>query len=204
MLCGNAVDLPLRQIVNPLVVMSVRMCRRSSRRCRYMPVLPDDGGVTPDAAGRTRLQVPGEVGTPGTAASRRGRRCGHSVAPDQQIQYMRKGRTPGGVRPFLERVVSGPAAADGAVRGRHVAAGRLHLLPVGVGLLVDHLEVATQLGDELLAGHRTLATPEVTGSKHIADDGLVLLLQRSGLVADHRTVGVDVAELVVNAHQNSP
>ncbi len=46
--------------------------------------------------------------------------------------------------------------------------------PWRVGLLVDHLEVATQLGDELLAGHRTRAAPEVTGSQHIANDGLVL------------------------------
>ncbi len=31
--------------------------------------------------------------------------------------------------------------ADGAVGLCHVVAGSLHLLPVGVGLLVDHLEV---------------------------------------------------------------
>src|ERR1700748_62619 len=60
---------------------------------------------------------------------------------------------------------SGPAAADGGVGGRHVVACRLHLLAVGVGLFVDDLEVATQLGDELLAGHRTRAAPEVTGSQ---------------------------------------
>jgi hypothetical protein len=57
----------------------------------------------------------------------------------------------------------------------------LDLLAVGVGLLVDHLEVASQLGDELLAGHRTSTTPEVTGSQHIADDGLVLGFQRGSL-----------------------
>jgi hypothetical protein len=49
----------------------------------------------------------------------------------------------------------GPARPDGAVAAGHVAAGALHLLAMGIGLLVDHLEVATQLGDELLARHRT-------------------------------------------------
>src|ERR1700744_2899932 len=98
----------------------------------------------------------------------------------------------------------GPAAADGGVGGRHVVACRLHLLAVGVGLLVDHLEVPTQLGDELLASNRARATPEVTGSQHIADDGLVLGLQRSGLGADQRAVGVDIAELVTDRHEYSP
>src|ERR1700742_719871 len=50
---------------------------------------------------------------------------------------------------------SGPAGADGAVGAGHVAAGGLRLLPVGVGLLVNHLQVTAQLGDELLAGHGT-------------------------------------------------
>ena len=77
---------------------------------------------------------------------------------------------------------------------------RLHLLAVLVGLLVDHLEVATQLGDELLASHRTGAAPEVTGSQHIANDGLVLGLQRGGLGADEGAVGVDIAELVIDCH----
>jgi hypothetical protein len=71
---------------------------------------------------------------------------------------------------------------------------------VGVGLLVDHLEVATQLGDELLAGHRTGATPEVTSGQHIANDRLMLLLQRRGLGADRGAVGVHITELVVNGH----
>jgi len=71
---------------------------------------------------------------------------------------------------------------------------------VGVGLLVNHLEVTTQLGDELLAGHRTGTTPEVTGSKHIANDGLVLGLQGGSLRANEGAVGVDIAELVVDRH----
>ena len=75
------------------------------------------------------------------------------------------------------------------------------LLAVGVGLLVDDLEVATQLGDELLAGHRTRTTPEVTGSQHIAHDALVLGLQRGGLGTDHRAVGIHVAELVTDRHE---
>ena len=69
---------------------------------------------------------------------------------------------------------------------------------MGVGLLVDHLEVATQLGDELLARHRTGATPKVPGRKHIANDGLVLGLQRGRLSPDRGTVSVDITELVVN------
>src|SRR6516164_4656930 len=60
----------------------------------------------------------------------------------------RRGCTRVGVLTRARGGWSGPAGADGAV-------GALHLLPVGVGLPVDHLEVATQLGDELLAGHRT-------------------------------------------------
>src|SRR5271156_958018 len=95
---------------------------------------------------------------------------------------------------------SGPAAADGGVGARHVVACRLHLLAVAVGLLVDHLEVPTQLGDELLASHGARATPEVTGSQHIANDGLVLLLQGSGLGTDQRAVGVDITELVTDRH----
>ena len=75
---------------------------------------------------------------------------------------------------WLPRLVLGPAAADGAVGGVHVVAGGLDLLAVLVGLFVDDLEVATQLGDELLAGHRTGAAPEVTGGQHIADDGCLL------------------------------
>src|SRR5947209_11029211 len=97
-------------------------------------------------------------------------------------------------------VVLGPAAADGGVGAVHVVAGGLHLLAVAVGLFVDDLEVATQLGDELLAGHRTRAAPEVTGSQHIAHDGLVLGLQGSGLGADQRAVGIDITELVTNRH----
>src|SRR5258708_27666614 len=97
-----------------------------------------------------------------------------------------------------EGVASGPAGADGAVGARHVAAGGLHLLAVLVGLLVDHLEVATQLGDELLAGHRTGAAPKVAGRKHIADDGLVLGFQRGGLRADGGAVGGNIPELVVS------
>ncbi|AFJ35819.1 hypothetical protein A5644_25225 [Mycobacterium intracellulare subsp. yongonense] len=72
---------------------------------------------------------------------------------------------------------------------------------MGVGLLVDDLEVAAQLGDELLAGHRTRTAPKVPGGKHITDDGLMLGLQESGLGADQRAMGVDVAELVVDAHR---
>jgi hypothetical protein len=63
-------------------------------------------------------------------------------------------RTPVGVRATI--VVAGglgPAAADGGVGGRHVVARGLDFLAVGVGLFVDGLEVAAQLGDELLAGH---------------------------------------------------
>src|SRR6201994_2885863 len=95
----------------------------------------------------------------------------------------------------------GPAAADGAVGGRHVVAGGLDLLAVGVGLFVDDLEVAAQLGDELLAGHRTRTTPEVAGGQHIAHDGLVLGLQRGGLGTDQGAVGIHVAELVTNRHE---
>src|SRR5271155_4277799 len=104
----------------------------------------------------------------------------------------------------LPRLVLGPAGADGGVGGRHVVAGGLHLLAVGVGLLVDDLEVATQLGDELLAGHRTRAAPEVAGGQHITNDGLVLLLQRGGLGADGGAVGIHVTELVANRHECSP
>ncbi len=98
----------------------------------------------------------------------------------------------------------GPAGADGAVGLRHVAAGGLDLLAVGVGLLVDHLEVATQLGDELLAGHRTGAAPEVAGSQHIANDGLVLGLERRRLGTDGGAVSVDIAELVIDGHWSCP
>jgi hypothetical protein len=72
----------------------------------------------------------------------------------------------------------GPAGADGAVGAGHVAASGLHLLPSGVGLLVSYLEVTAQLGDELLAGHRTGAAPKVTGSKHMANHGPMLGLGR--------------------------
>src|SRR5580692_9830755 len=113
-------------------------------------------------------------------------------------------RTPVGVRATVGCAGLGPAAADGGVGARHVVAGSLHFLAVAVGLLVDDLEVATQLGDELLAGHRTRAAPEVTGSQHIAHDGLVLGLQGSGLRADHRAVGIHVAELVTDRHDGSP
>src|ERR1700728_777171 len=121
------------------------------------------------------------------------------------VQGAQKEHTPGIAMPGvcfepLLGEASGPAAADGGVGARHVVACRLHLLAVGVGLLVDHLEVPTQLGDELLASHGTRATPEVTGSQHIADDGLVLGLQRSGLGTDQRAVGVDITELVTDRH----
>src|SRR3984885_10224079 len=109
-------------------------------------------------------------------------------------------RTPVGVRATGVVWGLGPAGADGGVGGRHVVAGGLHLLAGLVGLLVDDLEVAAQLGDELLAGHRTRATPEVAGGQHIAHDGLVLLLQGRGLGADHRAVGIHVAELVADRH----
>src|SRR3984885_13946177 len=105
-----------------------------------------------------------------------------------------------GMSPGPVAMLSGPAGPDGAVGARHVAAGGLHVLPVGVGLLVNHLEVTTQLGDELLASHRTRAAPEVTGSKHITNDGLVLLLQRSGLSTDGGAVGVHIAELIIDGH----
>ena len=95
---------------------------------------------------------------------------------------------------------SGPAGPDGAVGAGHVAAGGLHLLAVGVGLLVDHLEVAAQLGDELLTSRRPGAAPKVPGGKHIANDGLMLGFQRRGLRADGGAVGVDIAELVVDRH----
>src|SRR3984957_19721377 len=112
-------------------------------------------------------------------------------------------RTPLGVR-ATGFVLSGPAGADGAVGGAHVVAGVLHALAVLVGLLVDDLEVAAQLGDDLLAGHRTRAAPEVAGGQHIAHDGLVLGLQRRGLGADQRAVGIHGAELVTDRHDCSP
>src|SRR6201996_4517469 len=96
--------------------------------------------------------------------------------------------------------VSGPAGANSRVGAAHVVSCGLHFLAVGVGLFVDDLEVATQLGDELLASHRTRATPEVTGSQHIAHDALVLGLQRRGLRTDQRAVGIHVAELVTDRH----
>jgi hypothetical protein len=71
---------------------------------------------------------------------------------------------------------------------------------MGIGLLIDHLEVAAQLGDELLAGHRTRTAPEVTGGQHIAHDGLVLGLQGGGLGTDQGAVGIHVAELVTDRH----
>jgi hypothetical protein len=49
---------------------------------------------------------------------------------------------------------------------------------VGVGLFLDHLKVAAQFGDELLAGRRPATSPKVAGGKHITDDGLMLCLQR--------------------------
>src|SRR6202167_2838332 len=113
-------------------------------------------------------------------------------------------RTPVGVRATVGCAGLGPAAADGGVGGRHVVAGGLYLLAVAVGLFVDDLEVAAQLGDELLAGHRTRATPEVTGGQHIAHDGLVLGLQGGGLGTDQRAVGIHVSELVTDRHDCSP
>src|ERR1700758_3374512 len=94
----------------------------------------------------------------------------------------------------------GPAGPDGAIGARHVATGGLHLRPVGVGPRVDHLEATAQLGDELLAGHRAGTTPEVPGGQHIANDGLVLGLQRGRLCTDEGAVGVDIAELVIDRH----
>ena len=44
----------------------------------------------------------------------------------------------------------------------------------GVGLFVDHLEVAAQLGDESLTGRRPGTAPKAASSKHIAQDGLML------------------------------
>ncbi len=96
---------------------------------------------------------------------------------------------------------SAGVVADGAVGLRHVVAGSLHLLPVGVGLLVDHLEVTAQLGDELLASHRTGAAPKVTRGQHITNDGLMLRLQRRGLSADHGAMSVDITELIVDGHR---
>jgi hypothetical protein len=75
---------------------------------------------------------------------------------------------------------------------------------VGVGLLVNHLEITAQVGDELLAGHRTRAAPKVTGSKHITHDGLVLGLQRGGLRANQRAMGIDIAELLIDGHSSRP
>src|ERR1700734_3520711 len=86
-----------------------------------------------------------------------------------QKKTHRASRYPVCFEPLLGEA-SGPAAADGGVGAAHVVAGGLDLLAVAVGLFVDDLKVATQLGDELLAGHRTRATPEVTGSQHIAHD----------------------------------
>src|ERR1700740_1850293 len=100
---------------------------------------------------------------------------GYQVPGGRLNSIQRLGRTHGAAarrRNLLLR----PAAADGAVGVEHVAAGALHLGAVRVGLLVDHLEIAAQLGNELLAGHRTGATPEVTGGKHITNDRLVLSL----------------------------
>src|SRR6202044_562119 len=113
-------------------------------------------------------------------------------------------RTPHGGRATVGAVGAGPAAADGGVGAAHVVAGGLDFLAVAVGLFVDDLEVATQLGDELLAGHRTRAAPEVTGGQHITHDGLVLGLQGGGLGADQRAVGIHVAELVTDRHDCSP
>src|ERR1700757_3549825 len=79
--------------------------------------------------------------------------------------------------PAAQVVWLGPTAADDAVGGVHVVTCGLHLLAVLVGLFVDGLEVAAQLGDELLAGHRTRTALEVAGGQHIAHDGLVLGLQ---------------------------
>src|ERR1700733_1704390 len=50
----------------------------------------------------------------------------------------------------------------------------------------------------------TRAAPEVTGGQHITHDGLVLGLQGRGLGADHRAVGIHVAELVTDRHDCSP
>jgi hypothetical protein len=72
---------------------------------------------------------------------------------------------------------------------------------VGVGLLVDHLEVAAQLGDELLTSRRPGAAPKVPSGKDISNDGLVLGFQRRGLCADGDAVGVDVTELIVDRHR---
>jgi hypothetical protein len=105
-----------------------------------------------------------------------------------------------GLRTPAHGSVSPHAQNDGAVCLRHVVAGGLNLLAVLVGLLVDHLEVTPQLGDEVLASHRTGATPEVTGSQDVANDRLVLGLQRSGLGANEGAVRVHIAELVIDAH----
>src|ERR1700733_13158924 len=113
-------------------------------------------------------------------------------------------RTPVGGRATVVVQGLGPAAADGGVGGRHVVACRLDFLAVAVGLFVDDLEVAAQLGDEFLAGHRTRAAPEVAGGQTIAHDGLVLGLQGGGLGADQRAVGIHVAELVTDRHECSP
>src|ERR1700759_4973650 len=96
--------------------------------------------------------------------------------------------------------VSGPAGPDRAVGAAHVAAGGLHLGAVGVGLLVDHLEIASELSDELLAARRPGATPEVTGGQDIPEDGPVLALQWAGLGPDQCAVGIHAAELVTDRH----
>ncbi|EUA91196.1 hypothetical protein I551_2350 [Mycobacterium ulcerans str. Harvey] len=158
---------------------------------------------------RNRLDRLGVLRTTGTIRHRehQAQKCARPRAgtgyPYMDVHiFGRAGAPASGAPPRTETSpdLSGPAGTDGAVRLRHVLAGGLNLLAVRVGLLVDHLEVATQLADELLASHRTGATPEVAGGQHIANDGLVLGLQRSGLCADEGAVGVDIAELVVNCH----
>ncbi|RYD11117.1 hypothetical protein TH64_00020 [Mycobacterium tuberculosis] len=72
---------------------------------------------------------------------------------------------------------------------------------MGVGLLVDHLEVTAQLGNEPLASHRTGAAPKVTRGQHITNDGLMLRLQQPGLSADHGAMSVDITELIVDGHR---
>jgi hypothetical protein len=71
---------------------------------------------------------------------------------------------------------------------------------VGTGLLINHLEVSSQLGDEFLAGCRSCAAPEISGGNHIAHDRLMLGLQCGGLGPDRATMGIDITELIIDRH----
>jgi len=98
----------------------------------------------------------------------------------------------------------GPAAADGGVGAAHVVAGGLDFLAVAVGLFVDGLEVAPNW----VMNSWQATEPEPPQKSPAASTSRTMdwcsASREGGLGADHRAVGIHVAELVTDRHDCSP